>query len=164
MDVGRLDHIGIPDLGGRSGRKNGAILVRRAHGRIATSAALFDGFCESEVLMNQVNARVDRIKIGLRITLMAAVIGCLGNVDRSYGNPVGVPEPNILVPVPSIQVPVAPVIPLPLPVIPLPTPWPDMYLFGGGYGRGRDAHDYSRRGSESRRAAHRDGGGQGRRR
>jgi hypothetical protein len=31
---------------------------------------------------------------------------------------------------------------------------PDLYLFGGGYDRGRDVRDYSRRGSESRRAAH----------
>jgi hypothetical protein len=49
---------------------------------------------------------------------------------------------------------------------------PDLYLFGGGYDRGRDVHDYSRRGSESRAAAHPEsrgaarpaGGGQGRRR
>ena len=27
---------------------------------------------------------------------------------------------------------------------------PDLFLFGGGYDRGRDEHDYSRRGSESR--------------
>jgi len=31
---------------------------------------------------------------------------------------------------------------------------PDLYLFGGGYDRGRDVHDYSHRGSESRAAAH----------
>ena len=31
---------------------------------------------------------------------------------------------------------------------------PDLYLFGGGYDRGRDVHDYSRRGTESRAAAH----------
>ena len=31
---------------------------------------------------------------------------------------------------------------------------PDLYLFGGGYDRGRDVRDYSHRGSESRAAAH----------
>ena len=33
-------------------------------------------------------------------------------------------------------------------------PGPDLFLFGGGYDRGRDVHDYSRRGGESRAAAH----------
>ena len=33
-------------------------------------------------------------------------------------------------------------------------PAPDLYLFGGGYDRGRDVRDYSRRGSESRGGAH----------
>jgi hypothetical protein len=49
---------------------------------------------------------------------------------------------------------------------------PDLYLFGGGYDRGRDVRDYSRRGSESRAVAHPEsrgaahpaGGGQGGRR
>ena len=31
---------------------------------------------------------------------------------------------------------------------------PDLYLFGGSYDRGRDVHDYSRRGAESRGVAH----------
>ena len=38
---------------------------------------------------------------------------------------------------------------------------PDVYLFGGGYDRGRDVHGYSNRGSVSRAAAHPSGGGQG---
>jgi hypothetical protein len=38
-------------------------------------------------------------------------------------------------------------------------PGPDLYLFGGGFDRGRDAHDYSHRGSESRAVAHPAGGG-----
>ena len=33
-------------------------------------------------------------------------------------------------------------------------PGPDLYLFGGGYDRGRDVHDYSHRGHESREVAH----------
>jgi len=33
-------------------------------------------------------------------------------------------------------------------------PGPDFYLFGGGYDRRRDVHDYSHRGHESRAVAH----------
>ena len=40
-------------------------------------------------------------------------------------------------------------------------PGPDVVLFGGGYDRGRDVHDYSHRGSESRAVAHPGGGGGG---
>ena len=43
-------------------------------------------------------------------------------------------------------------------------PGPDVYLFGGGYDRGRDARDYGHRGYESRAVAHPGGGGGGRRR
>jgi hypothetical protein len=43
-------------------------------------------------------------------------------------------------------------------------PGPDVYLFGGGYDRGRDVHDYSHRGSESRAVAHPAGGGHGQKR
>ena len=33
-------------------------------------------------------------------------------------------------------------------------PEPDLVIFGGGYDRGRDVHDYSHRGHESREVAH----------
>jgi hypothetical protein len=33
-------------------------------------------------------------------------------------------------------------------------PGPDVYFYGGAYERGRDVHDYSRRGVESRAVAH----------
>ena len=36
---------------------------------------------------------------------------------------------------------------------------PDLYLFGGDYGRGRDEQAYSHRGSMSRASVHADGGG-----
>jgi hypothetical protein len=36
---------------------------------------------------------------------------------------------------------------------------PDLFLFGGGYDRGRDVHGYSQRGAVSRGAAHPSGGG-----
>jgi hypothetical protein len=38
-------------------------------------------------------------------------------------------------------------------------PGPDVYLFGGGYDRGRDVHAYSQRGSASRSVAHPSNGG-----
>ncbi len=38
-------------------------------------------------------------------------------------------------------------------------PGPDLFLFGGGYDRGRDVHNYSQRGVASRAAAHPSGGG-----
>jgi hypothetical protein len=41
---------------------------------------------------------------------------------------------------------------------------PDLFLFGGGYDRGRDVQAYSQRGGESRGAAHSSGGGGGRKR
>jgi hypothetical protein len=37
-------------------------------------------------------------------------------------------------------------------------PGPDVYLFGGGYDRGRDVHAYSQRGFASRAVAHPGGG------
>jgi hypothetical protein len=43
-------------------------------------------------------------------------------------------------------------------------PGPDLFLFGGGYDRGRDVHDYSHRGAESRAVAHPGGGGPERKR
>jgi hypothetical protein len=57
-------------------------------------------------------------------------------VDRAYGGVVVVvPEPPLVVPVPVV-------------------PLPDVYFWGGPHERGRDVRDYSRRGHESRRAAH----------
>jgi len=38
-------------------------------------------------------------------------------------------------------------------------PGPDVYVFGGGYERGRDVRAYSHRGMESRQVAHPGGGG-----
>ena len=37
---------------------------------------------------------------------------------------------------------------------PVVVPGPDVYFFGGDYGRGRDVRDYSHRGVVSRAAAH----------
>ena len=39
---------------------------------------------------------------------------------------------------------------------------PDVYLFGGGYGRGHDDRGYGQRGAASRGAAHSNSGGHGR--
>jgi hypothetical protein len=74
--------------------------------------------------MNKTNGPVDRINIMLGVALLAVLTGCVGYVDGGYGGAVVVAEP-------------------------------DVYVFGGGYyERGRDVHDYSHRGSESRAVAH----------
>jgi hypothetical protein len=74
--------------------------------------------------MNKTNGPVDRIKIVLGIALVATLTGCVGYVDGGYSGAVVVAET-------------------------------DVYVFGGGYyERGRDVHDYSHRGSESRAVAH----------
>ena len=69
-------------------------------------------------------------KILLGFALLSTLTGCVGYVDGGYGGAVVVPGP------------------------------PDVFLFGGGYDRGRDVHDYSHRGSESRAVAHGGGGGE----
>ena len=74
--------------------------------------------------MNKTNGPVDRIKIMLGVALLAVLTGCVGYVDGGYNGAVVVAEP-------------------------------DVYVFGGGYYEGgRDVHDYSHRGSESRAVAH----------
>jgi len=80
--------------------------------------------------MNKENRQIDRIKIGLAIAGLSLLTGgCVGYVDGGYGGAVIV------------------------------APAPDVFLFGGGYDRGRDVHGYSQRGSESRAVAHGGGGG-----
>jgi hypothetical protein len=90
------------------------------------------------------NGPVDRIKIGLLIGLLTAMTGCAGYYGQGYYG-----EGDDVV-----------------------ASDPDMYLFGGDYGNGRDVHNYSQRGSASRQVAHsggnhgatHSGGGQGGRR
>ena len=68
---------------------------------------------------------MDRVKIGMGLTLLVALTGCVGYVDGGYGAAVVVPGP------------------------------PDVFFYGGPYYEGRrDARAYSRRGVESRTAAH----------
>ena len=95
---------------------------------------IFDFFREGKIRMNQTNGPVNRIKIGLGIALLAALTGCVGYVDGGYVS--GGYGGAVVV------------------------AEPDVYLFGGGYDRGRDVHGYSNRGSVSRAAAHPSGGGQ----
>jgi hypothetical protein len=80
--------------------------------------------------MNKANGPLERIKIGLLIGLLVTLTGCTGFLGEGYYG------------------------------YPMVGPEPDMFLFGGDYYRGRDAHNYSHRGSESRRVAH-PGGGRG---
>ena len=63
--------------------------------------------------MNKTNSAVDRIKIGLAVALVAVLTGCVGYVDGGggYGGSAVVVSE------------------------------PDVYVFGGGYERGRDVHD-----------------------
>jgi hypothetical protein len=77
--------------------------------------------------MNKAKGKVGRVTTALGIALLTgtALTGCLGWVGD--GGEVGVD---------------------------VVAPGPDLYLFGGGYDRGRDVHDYSHRGHESRAAAH----------
>ena len=75
--------------------------------------------------MNQASGKVDRLKVGLGVALLAALTGCVGYVDGGYygGSAVVVPGP-------------------------------DVYFYGGGYERGHDVRVYSHRGVESRAVAH----------
>jgi hypothetical protein len=83
-------------------------------------------------MMNKTNGPVDKMKIGFGLALLAALTGCVGYVGGGYGGAVVVPGP------------------------------PDVVFFGGPYyERGRDVHEYSHRGAESRGAAHPGGGGHG---
>jgi len=79
--------------------------------------------------MNKMNGPVERIRIGLMIGLLMALTGCGGYWGGGYYYG----DEGVVV------------------------SEPDMFLFGGDYGRGRDVHNYSHRGSVSRGAAH--GGG-----
>lgn len=83
-------------------------------------------------IMNKTNGQVKRIKIGLVIWLLAALTGCAGFWSGGYYY-----GDEVMV------------------------PGPDMFLFGDDYYRGREVHNYSHRGSESRSAAHHSGGGRG---
>jgi len=74
--------------------------------------------------MKKTNGGLWRTKIKLLFGLLAAFTGCVGYVAGGYYDGAVV------------------------------VPEPDQYLFGGEYYHGRDARDYSRRGSESRGAAH----------
>jgi hypothetical protein len=79
--------------------------------------------------MKKATDLANRITLGLGILLLVVSAGCLVPVGGGgYDGDVVVPGP------------------------------PDVFLFGGGYDRGRDVHAYSRRGFASRAAAHPGGG------
>jgi hypothetical protein len=81
-----------------------------------------------EMKQNKQSGTVDRIIIGTATALLTTVVGCVGYVGGGGGYDAGV-------------------------IVPVPGP-PDVVLFGGGFERGRDVHEYSRRGGESRGRAH----------
>jgi hypothetical protein len=74
--------------------------------------------------MNKTNRPVNRLKVGLEIALLSALTGCVGVGYVDGGGGAVV------------------------------VPGPDVYVFGGGYERGRDVRDYSHRGAVSRGVAH----------
>ena len=118
------------------GKVSGIILSRmkiEQKKELTSGDLIFDFFREGKFRMNKTNGPVDLIKIGLGIALLAALTGCVGYVDGGY---VGGGYGGAVV-----------------------VAEPDVYLFGGGYDRGRDVHGYSDRGSASRAAAHPSGGG-----
>jgi hypothetical protein len=67
---------------------------------------------------------VGRIRILLGGALLATLMGCVGYVGGGYSGSAVVVAD------------------------------PDVYVFGGGYERGRDVHDFSHRGAVSRAVAH----------
>jgi hypothetical protein len=86
--------------------------------------------------MNKKNGLLERIKIGAGISLAIALLATLTGCVGVIGEGYG---GDVVV------------------------AEPDVFLFGGGFDRGRDAHAYSHRGFESRGAAHSGGGHGGRR-
>jgi hypothetical protein len=91
--------------------------------------------------MSKTNGRVRLIQLGLAMVLAASLTGCAGYVDGGYGDDGYGYDGG-----------------------------PDIAIFGGDYGRGRDVHAYSHRGSVSRATVHsgsrggHSGGGHGGRR
>jgi hypothetical protein len=100
---------------------------------IKQKSAAFNFLRSGKLRMKKSHGPVELVKIGLAITVLTVLTGCVGFVggDGYYDGGVVVAEP-------------------------------DVFLFGGGYDRGRDVHGYSNRGAESRAVAH--GGGGGRKR
>jgi hypothetical protein len=68
----------------------------------------------------------------LGAVLLVTLTGCVGYVDGGYGGDAVVVGPDV-----------------------------GFWGWGGGYGRGRDVHAFSARGSASRAVAHSSGGGHG---
>jgi hypothetical protein len=82
--------------------------------------------------MKKIDRWVDRLEIALVLVVLAGLTGCVGWVGGGGG------YGGVVV-----------------------APEPDVYLFGGGYDRGREVHDYSHRGAESHAVAHPASGGHG---
>jgi hypothetical protein len=74
--------------------------------------------------MNESNSLRSRFMLGFGIALLVVSTGCIVPGGGGYGGDVEVGGP------------------------------PDLYVFGGGYDRGRDVHAYSQRGYTSRAVAH----------
>jgi hypothetical protein len=98
---------------------------------IKQKSAAFNFFRSGKLRMKKSHGPVEMVKIGLAVTMLTVFTGCVGFVGDG-----GYYDGGVVV------------------------AEPDVFLFGGGYDRGRDVHGYSNRGAESRAAAH-GGGGHG---
>jgi hypothetical protein len=99
---------------------------------IKQKTTFFNFLCEGNIRMKKAGGPVDLVKFGLGIAVLAVLTGCVGFVGDDGYYGGGVVVAE-----------------------------PDLFLFGGGYDRGRDVHGYSNRGAESRAVAHPGGGGGG---
>jgi hypothetical protein len=103
---------------------------------------------------NKRHGLTGRIHIGPKAALFAVALACASFATGARGGVVIVAAPPVLVvPEPVVRVVV------PEPVVVVRPPWPGFWIFGGDYDRRHDAHDYGRRGAESRGDGHRDGDG-----
>ena len=82
-----------------------------------------------KIPQNKTNRPFHWIKLGAGIALITILTGCVGYVDGGYRGGAVVVS------------------------------GPDLFLFGGGYDRGRDERGYRDRGAASRGEDHHDGGG-----
>ena len=98
-------------------------------------------FDESVPAVRQAKRFSGRIRFALGLfglmTVMGCLTGCVGYADGGYGGYGGYGDYGGYD----------------------DGPGPDLYLFGGDYGRGHDVQAYSHRGSMSRSMAHGGGGG-----
>ena len=58
---------------------------------------MFHFFRERKVCMKKVSGPIGRMKSGLGVAMLAALMGCVGYVDTGYRGAVVVPDPDVVV-------------------------------------------------------------------